>query len=140
MANPASSVICRGETGQLRLHAVGQYALSVDTVCTMFSISPVLKNFPSNDLHVFVEGNTFGFERGLNRVGDAEAEIFERDGHYEKWAPLMLRRERRNWAALNKVLGLRRGALIAKIGCEFFEMLYARRCNVGCRDFLKGAV
>lgn len=47
----------------------------------MLTISPFLKDFPRNDLHVFVEGGGFCFQRGVDGFRNPETEVLERDGH-----------------------------------------------------------
>lgn len=56
----------------------------------MLPISPVLQNFARNDLHIFVEGNALRLERGSNGITDAEAKIFEGNGHLSGGAGIRL--------------------------------------------------
>lgn len=77
----------------------------------MLTISPVLKDFPRNDLHVFVEGGRLGLERGIDRIRDSEAEVFERDGH----------------------LG---GGLIAEVVGELLDVAYTRIGDLAIGDLL----
>lgn len=52
----------------------------------MLTVSPVLKDFPRNNLHGFVEGLALGFQRGMDRLREREAEILDRFGHLGEFA------------------------------------------------------
>lgn len=80
-AIPASSRSLPLEARQFRLHAVGQNKLGVYGVGTMLTVSPLLKDFPRHGLHVLVEGRGFGFQGGIDRIGDREPKVLKRDCH-----------------------------------------------------------
>jgi len=89
----------------------------------MLTISPVLKDFPRNDLHVFVEGKRLSLEGGLNGITDPEAEVFERDSHYGNAArKYVVSAERRNPGVIEAAglsdSALRGGAAQAVQGIE----------------------
>lgn len=81
----------------------------------MLTVSPVLKNFPSDNLHGFVEGFRVGLERRVNRLGQRKAEILNGFGHLS-------------------------GGLFAEILREFFNMAHARVDDFPPGDLLDGAM
>lgn len=56
----------------------------------MLTVRPILQNFPRHHLHVFVEGDALGLERGGNAVRDAQAKVLERDGHLNASAAVQI--------------------------------------------------
>lgn len=78
---PASPAICRLRSRQFHLHAVCEDSLGIYGIGTVLSIGPVLQDFASDNLHVFVEGDAISFKSCGYAVGNAETEILERDCH-----------------------------------------------------------
>lgn len=47
----------------------------------MLTVSPFLKNFPRNHLHGFVEGHGLSLERGMDGLGESDAEVLKWNCH-----------------------------------------------------------
>lgn len=77
------SSIFRLVSKQFRLHSVCSQTASYYLVLMSFSLRPLCKHVTSNGCFVLTKGQGLSIEHDVDGLGDAQAEIFEGDGHGE---------------------------------------------------------
>lgn len=89
----------------------------------MLTVSPNLQDFPRNDLHVLLEGNGLGFERGVDGIRDPEAEVLERDCHLGAFA----------WVEIGT-------QLVARDACRPFDLQHTLCRHRSLRPLVDGLI